>query len=153
MKKLFFIFVSILLAGCASLSDTGITQFTAKPFVDPVSKSTLCCEVSYIGGKEIASAHALMIKKGNDYSISIDEQGVKAFQGTAIAANAAQTTVANAAKVGTAIALAPLAPAALAGAGALAATGGAGAAIVGGAAVLGAQKLMASPASSSVPAK
>ncbi|MDE2097804.1 MAG: hypothetical protein KGL39_11195 [Patescibacteria group bacterium] len=145
MRHIIIALSLLALSACASLSDTGITQFTAKPFVDPVSKSTLCCEVSYIGGKEIASAHALMIKKGNDYSISIDEQGVKAFQGAAIAANATQTTFADAAKVGTAIALAPMAPAALAGAGALAATGGVGAAIVGGAAVLGAQKLMASP--------
>lgn len=109
----------MLLSGCASLQNAGSASYSIKPFVT-ISGALICCEVVIADGKERASLEVSVVKQGENYSITLKEQGVQAFPGQAIAAGAAQSATAAAAKVAVGAALAPLMPALLPGVGAAA---------------------------------
>lgn len=143
--KIALIAILASLSGCASLTNTGITEFSAKPFIDTATHQLLCCEVTYTGGKELATAQATLTKVGDNYQVSINETGVKAFGGTAIAAGATQTAIDAAARVAVAAALASAAPFLIPAVGAIATTGALGAVAVGAGGVVVGQKLL-SPA-------
>lgn len=133
-----------LLTGCASVRDAGIAHYSVKPFVvDQQTHQLACCEVDVVNGKEIGSLEAHIVK-GSDgsYVVDLKEQSVKAFEGQALAANVTSQSVAEAAKVGAAVALAPVLPALLPAAGAALASPGIGAAALGAGAVLVAPKVL-----------
>lgn len=121
--------VSLSLVGCASLNNAGTASYSVKPFM--VGDQAVCCEVTISNGKEIALLDATVIKRGDDYEVRLHEEGVVAFEGQRIAAGAAKSVTAAAAKaaaIGGAVLIAPIvAPAA----GAALVSGTAGAAVVG----------------------
>lgn len=132
--KCLLVFVSLLaLAGCASLNNAGTADYQVRPFVDS-GGVTHCCEVSIRNGKEITALKARVEKRGDDYLVEVEQQGVQAFAGQAIVAGATKDALEAAARAAVANALAPLLPAAsaaLASGGLPAAAVGAGAVIVG----------------------
>ncbi len=143
---IFLMFVAIAAAlamgGCASLENAGSSSMTLKPFVTDVKTgATVCCEVSVADGKQRASLTLSATKTGDNYAFSLDEKGVEAFQGQAIAAGATQAAINAAAKAAAAAVLAPILPALMPAAGAALASPGLGAAAVGAATVLGTQQL------------
>lgn len=143
MKKLLLLIPLLLLAGCASLRYSGIAEYSLTPVFSGPQHTFEGYGLQVVNGKEIASVQASMVKKGNDYTITLKELGVKAFQGQAIAADAASTLGANAVKaalIGGGVMIAPVAGAAIA-------SGPLGA-LVGGAAV----GSVATKAASSTPA-
>ena len=134
---------ALAMGGCASLENAGNSSMTLKPFVtDAKSGATVCCEVSVADGKQRASLTLSATKTGNDYAFSLDEKGVEAFQGQAIAAGASKGALDAAAKAAVAAALAPVLPALMPAAGAALASPGIGAAAAGAATVLGTQQLI-----------
>lgn len=148
MKHLIAItLISILaLSGCASLQSAGNSSYSMKPFVvDAKTGATVCCEVTVSDGKERASLTLNVTKTGDNYAFSLDEKGVAAFQGQAIAAGATKEAIDAAAKAAVAAALAPVLPALIPAAGAALASPGIGAAAVGAAGVVGAQKMLGAP--------
>ena len=142
MKTLILALIAVSLSGCASLQYAGSADYEVKPFMDS-QNNILCCAVTIHNGKEIANLEAHIVKTGNDYTVDLKEQGVQAFAGQKIASDAAKLYAEDAAKIGTAIILAPIAPAALGAIGAVAGSGALGAAAAGGVAVIGVQKLTA----------
>lgn len=86
MKKL--LPLALFLSGCASMQYAGTASYSIRPFVDPVSNKQLCCAVDVRNGKEIGSLSARLVKSGDDYTLELNEQGVTAFKGQAIAAGA-----------------------------------------------------------------
>lgn len=121
--------IGLLLGGCTSLQQAGTASYSVKPFM--VGDQAVCCEVTISNGKEIALLDATVIKRGDDYEVRLHEEGVVAFEGQRIAAGAAKSVTAAAAKaaaIGGAVLIAPIvAPAA----GAALVSGTAGAAVVG----------------------
>lgn len=139
---------ALALGGCASLQNAGSSSMTLKPFVtDAKTGATVCCEVSIADGKQRASLTLNAAKKGDDYTFSLDEKGVEAFQGQAIAAGATQAAIDSAAKAAVVGVLAPILPSILP----MLAAPGATSAAVGAAGALGVGKLMSSGAAA-VPA-
>ncbi|MHB8871227.1 MAG: hypothetical protein ACYC5G_02085 [Candidatus Doudnabacteria bacterium] len=141
MKKICFVF--FLLTGCASLQNAGTAHYSVKPFI--VNRNTgevACCEVTINNGKEISSLIAHIEKKGNDYTVDLNEQGVKAFEGQAIAAGAMKEAIDEAVKSAIAASLAPILPMLVPAAGAALASPGIGAAAVGAGAVMGGENLL-----------
>ena len=133
MKHLFIIIALLALAGCASLNNAGTADYQVRPFLDAAG-APHCCEVSVRNGKEIASVKARIEKRGDDYTVEIEQQGVQAFAGQAIVAGVTHEALTAAARAAVASALAPLLPAAsaaLASGGLPAAALGAGAVVVG----------------------
>lgn len=121
--------IGLLLGGCTSLQQAGTASYSVKPFM--AGDHAVCCEVTISNGKEIALLDATVIKRGDDYEVRLHEEGVVAFEGQRIAAGAAKSVTAAAAKaaaIGGAVLIAPIvAPAA----GAALVSGTAGAAVVG----------------------
>ena len=133
MKCLLILAALLALAGCASLNNAGTADYQVRPFLDAAG-APHCCEVSVRNGKEIASVKARIEKRGDDYTVEIEQQGVQAFAGQAIVAGATKDALEAAARAAVANALAPLLPAAsaaLASGGLPAAALGAGAVVVG----------------------
>lgn len=132
--KCLLVLVSLLaLAGCASLNNAGTADYQVRTYLD-AGGAPHCCEVSVRNGKEIASVKARIEKRGDDYTVEIEQQGVQAFAGQAIVAGATKDALEAAARAAVASALAPLLPAAsaaLASGGLPAAALGAGAVVVG----------------------
>jgi hypothetical protein len=89
----------IALAGCSSLANTGVSTFEASPYTSK-DGTIVCCAMKVVSGKEYANLTA-HVSKGADGSIVLDlqENGTKAFTGTAIAANTATASVEAVAKV------------------------------------------------------
>ena len=139
MRNLLIILGAMILAGCASLQNAGTAEYSVKPFVIDATLGTVaCCEVVVRNGKEIACVKARIEKRGDDYTVDLEEQGVQAFAGQAIAAGITKTALDAAARAAVASALAPLLPVlgtaagvALASGSVPAAAAGAGAVIVG----------------------
>ena len=135
-----------LLAGCGFpglMPDAGRSSMSIKPMViDAKTGATVCCEVSVADGKQRASLTLSATKTGDNYAFSLDEKGVEAFQGQAIAAGATQAEIEAAAKAAAAAVLAPVLPALIPAAGAALASPGIGAAAAGAASVFGAQQFM-----------
>ena len=127
MKRILILVCILALAGCASLNFAGNASYSVKPFVVAPGQA-VCCEVLIQDGKERASLDLHVVKDGDKYDITLSEKQVAAFAGQQIAANAGIANAQTAAKVATAVILAPLAPAAIASGGVGAAAAGAGAA-------------------------
>lgn len=141
MKKLLLVLaLTASASGCQSLQYAGTADYEVRPFLGSDGKNN-CCEVVIHNGKEIANLEAHVTKVGDSYTVDLKEQGVAAFQGQKISAEALQTAVDGAVKAAIATALAPLLPAA----GAALAAPGIGAAALGAGAAIGAQKLQAKP--------
>ena len=91
MKAVLLICV-VALAGCTSLQNAGTAEYSVKPFLDGAGNA-VCCEVLVRNGKEIANLEAHITKQGDSYSVDLKEQGVAAFKGQAIAAEALKEIV------------------------------------------------------------
>jgi|SRR5674476_447073 len=131
-----------LLTGCASLQYAGNASYDVKPY-ETKDGTPVCCTVSIRNGKEIANLEAHVVKSGDDYTVDLKEQGVAAFKGQEIAADAFKSAVVEATKAAVAAVLAPLLPALAPMAGAALASPGISAAALGAGVVLGVQKLNA----------
>ena len=140
MKHLLIIAALLALAGCASLDHAGTAAYDVRPFVDAAG-APHCCEVSVRNGKEIASLKARIEKRGDDYIVEPEPQGVQAFAGQAIAAGAQRAALDAAARAAVASALAPVLPALVPAAGAALASGGLPAAAAGAGAVIVGQEI------------
>lgn len=134
------------LTGCSTLQHAGNAQYSVTPF-DTGEKTAegkpilRCCKVDVNNGKEIANLDLHVTKTGEDYVVDLKEQGVLAFQGQAIAAQALQSAVDAAVKAALATALAPILPQLAPAAGAALASPGIGAAAVGAGVAIGAERL------------
>ena len=84
--------LGLALCSCASLQNAGTAEYSVKPFKD-AEGTVMCCEVLVRNGKEIASLEAHITKQGGDYSVDLKEQGVAAFKGQGIAADALKEIV------------------------------------------------------------
>lgn len=133
------------LASCASQQYAGVSEYGVKSFKDENKQTQY--EFYARNGKELAHVDATLIKNADgSIAFKITEDGVTAFRGQEISANAATGAVSTAAKSTAAIMIAPIAlPAIGAVAGGLAATGGLGAAAVGAAGGVVADKLLTPP--------
>jgi len=137
MRMFLAVVVMLALSGCASLQNAGTAEYSVKPFViDAKTGAIACCEVVVKNGKEIANVKAHIQKQGDNYTVDLEEQGVMAFQGQAIAAGATKDAIDAVAKAAAAAALAPFLPALLPAAGAALTSGGLPAAAVGAGAVI-----------------
>jgi len=94
-----------ILAGCASLQNAGTAEYSVKPFIDTKTGDVTCCEVQVKNGKEIAGVKALIQRQGENYTVYLEETGVKAFGGQTISAGAMQTAVEAAARAAAAAVL------------------------------------------------
>lgn len=140
--------LAVVLSSCASLQDAGVAQYSIKPFQDAAGV-TRCCDVQIKNGKEIGSLKASITNTDGNFSVQLEEAGITAFQGQAIAAHVTQTALDAAAKAAVASALAPMLPMLIPAAGAALTTPGIGAAAVGAGAAIGAEKLLANPSDTS----
>ena len=112
MKKartaLIILVAGIALTACSSLDNAGSAEYSIKPFVTDAKTGKLaCCELTVKNGKEIANLEASIEKTGDDYKITLKEQGVEAFRGQAISASAGKAAIEATAKAAAAI-LAPI---------------------------------------------
>ena len=105
MKKTLLLAI-LPLAACSSLQNAGMAEYTVKPMV--IDKQTVCCEVSVKNGKEYASLKAKVVKKGDDYSVELEEQAVSAFAGQQKAAEVVAKGVDAAATLGTSVIATPV---------------------------------------------
>ena len=94
------------LAACSSLQNAGMAEYTVKPMV--IDKQTVCCEVVVKNGKEYASLKAKVVKKGDDYSVELEEQAVSAFAGQQKAADTVNKAIETAGTLGTSALVAPV---------------------------------------------
>ena len=140
MKHLLIIAALLALAGCASLNNAGTANYDVRPFIDAAG-APHCCEVSVRNGKEIANLKARIEKRGDDYIVELEQQGVQAFAGQAIAAGAQRAALDAAARAAVASALAPVPPVLVPAAGAALASGGLPAAAAGAGAVIVGQEI------------
>lgn len=102
----------LILSGCAALQGAGHASYAVRPFViDETTGKTACCLVSIEDGKERASLTLDIVKVGENYSFRLDERGVQAFAGQAIAAGATRDALDAAVKAAVGAALVPLLPA------------------------------------------
>jgi hypothetical protein len=141
MKRLFLIAL-VLLTGCASLQDAGDARYSLTPIFDKDGHA-ICCAVTIANGKEIANIEVHASKTGDDYVIDLKEQGVAAFEGQKIAADAFKSAVAEATKAAVAAFIAPLLPTLAPMAGAALSSPGIGAAAIGAGTAIEAEKLTA----------
>lgn len=144
MKRLVTLAAAMaLLSGCSSLQNAGMAEYTVTPVFPKVGPPAYTIKI--INGKQIAKLDAKVTKTGQNYSISLHELGIQAFKGQQISATALQSAV-HAGVVSALIAAGVMvAPAAAPLIGAMGTTG-LGAAALGGVGVLGAQKLLTTPA-------
>lgn len=71
-----------MLTGCASW---GTSHYAVEPFY--LEGKQTCCRIVIDNGKEIGQLKARFKKDGDKWDIYLEEEGVKAFQGQAIAAD------------------------------------------------------------------
>lgn len=140
MKRLLLLCV-LTLAGCASIERAGNAEYSVEPFVTP-GGAAVCCRVSVKNGKEIAYLEAHIEKRGDNYTVDLKEQGVKAFEGQAIAASVIGASLTTVQRAALATALMPLAPLIIPAVGSAMAAPGIGAAAVGAAGVIATQKAL-----------
>jgi uncharacterized protein YceK len=142
MKKLVtLVFLALIgLSGCASLQSAGSATYTVQPFA--VDGKLVCCQVSVADGKERAALTLDVIKSGDNYTIHLDERGVQAFAGQAIAAGAQEAAIERATRVAVGAALAPIVPVLIPASGAALVSPGIGAAAVGAAGALAVDRVV-----------
>ncbi|PRZ56552.1 hypothetical protein BX589_101202 [Paraburkholderia fungorum] len=94
-------FIALLCAstsGCASLWYAGMARYDIEPITDSKGIATSCCVLKVWNGKQMATVDAIFTRSSaGDYSISLRETDVQAFQGQATAAAAASDVAAAAA--------------------------------------------------------
>lgn len=88
MKTVLVLIVLALLAGCGTF---GTSRYAVEPFV--LDGRQTCCRIVIENGKEIGSLQARFKKSGDDWDITLKEEGVKAFQGQAITGAVISSTV------------------------------------------------------------
>lgn len=131
MKRALIPLILLALGGCTSLQQAGTASYTIRPML--IDGRTVCCEVAVVNGKQYASLDAMLVKTGDDYTVTLSERGVEAFRGQEIAAGAAKSAASVAGKavaVGGAVLVAPLVGAALLSGTAGAAAAGMGAGVL-----------------------
>lgn len=101
MRALIILALSLFLTACGALQTAGIAEYSFRPMV--LEKQTVCCEVVIKNGKEYASLKATVRKTGNDYSVELEEQSVRAFAGQKQTADVVTGAVKSAATVGAAL--------------------------------------------------
>lgn len=75
----------VLVSGCSSLDQAGVSEYRVKPFID--SKGDVyCCDIDVRNGKQMASVDAVIIKDKEKYTVIIQQRGVEAFTGQAASA-------------------------------------------------------------------
>jgi hypothetical protein len=79
---LFWVAIALALPGCASW---GTSHYAVEPFI--LDGKQICCRIVIENGKEIGQLKARFKKTGEDWDISLQEEGVKAFEGQAIASD------------------------------------------------------------------
>jgi hypothetical protein len=80
----------LALSGCASQMDAGIAHYTLKPFTDPTTGKTICCQADVINGKNIAAVQVHITRTSDDaVTIDLTEKAVDGSTGQGIAS---QTT-------------------------------------------------------------
>ena len=67
------------------MQKAGTAEDSVKPVV--IGEKTVCCKMSVRNAKGFAYLEAHIEKRGDDYAVDLKEQGVKAFEGQAIAAS------------------------------------------------------------------
>ncbi|WP_454825894.1 hypothetical protein [Paraburkholderia xenovorans] len=86
------------LQGCASLWYAGMARYDIEPITNSSGVATSCCVLKVWNGKQMATVDATFTRTAaGDYSISLRETDVQAFQGQATAAAAASDVAAAAA--------------------------------------------------------
>ena len=86
MVKIIALASVALLAGCSSLQNAGMVEYSVEPIV--TEASTICCKVSVKNGKEYGALKAHVKKTGGDYEVTLEETGVAAFKGQQVSADA-----------------------------------------------------------------
>jgi len=86
------------MSGCASLWYAGMARYEIEPITDAAGAATSCCVLKVWNGKQMATVDATFTRTAaGDYTISLRETDVQAFQGQATAAAAASDVAAAAA--------------------------------------------------------
>jgi hypothetical protein len=141
--KYIILIIALSLTGCASLDYAGSSAYQIRQVIDANGKTGF--DITVKNGKEIALVKAHLEKKGEDFSVDLEEQGVAAFAGQQISADAMKIGMEQAAKAAVAAAIAygsagvvPIIGDALNGS-------GLGAAVVGAGGALAVQKALAKP--------
>ncbi|CAG9256334.1 hypothetical protein [Paraburkholderia caribensis] len=89
---------AVSLSGCASLWYAGVARYEVEPIVDTSGKPVSCCVLRVWNGKQMATVDATFARTPTgDFTISLRETDVQAFQGQATAASAASDVAAAAA--------------------------------------------------------
>lgn len=84
-------------SGCDSLWYAGMARYEIEPITDGAGVATSCCILRVWNGKQMATVDATFARtSAGDYSISLRETDVQAFQGQATAAAAASDVAAAA---------------------------------------------------------
>jgi len=93
MSKYWILLAVLLpaLTGCASLNDAGRSEYSVEPVA--VDGKTVCCRVRIVSGREVGRVKAKLRQTERGPELDLDVQGIRAFQGQAIAAAAQRQTV------------------------------------------------------------
>lgn len=89
MKSGLVLVLPLLLSGCASLWWAGSSEYEVTPLLDASGHVIGCCTLKVHSGKQYQDIAATFEKKGDDYTITLNETQVQAFKGQQIAASAA----------------------------------------------------------------
>lgn len=109
MKTVLVSLIILFLTGCTSLQYAGNASYSIKPYEDKHG-SVHCCVVDVYNGKEIAyiKTHVSLGANG-EIVVDLEESGVAAFQGQAIASQTAAATASTIATTVGAVMIAPVA--------------------------------------------
>jgi hypothetical protein len=90
MMRALAVLALALLSGCMSQMDAGIAHYTIRPFTDPATGKSVCCEAEVVNGKNIAAVQ-VHVTRTSDNAVTIDlsERAVDGSTGQAISS---QTT-------------------------------------------------------------
>jgi len=107
--KLLLASTIVLLTGCQSLQYAGNASYSVKPYEDK-NGAVHCCIVDVYNGKEIAHLKThISMSPGGEIVVDLEESGVAAFQGQAIASQTAAATASTIATTVGAVMIAPVA--------------------------------------------
>lgn len=101
MKTVALLALICLLPGCASLRNAGTADYTVRPF--EIAGRVVCCEVHVRNGKEMDHLKARIVRDGDRYTVDLEQSGVSAFGGQAIAAGVVSEAVSSAIRAGVAV--------------------------------------------------
>lgn len=98
IRPIVFAACAAALSGCASLRNAGTADYTVRPF--EVGGRVICCEVHVRNGKEMDTLRAHITRDGDRYTVDLEQSGVRAFEGQAIAAGVVSEAVSSAVRAG-----------------------------------------------------